>query len=80
VSGDRLLRDIREMRASFAAKYGRPMNSDEIRTLELAERLARSMREPVTASLQAPWPSQCDARTNEELLVCHAEGLVSAWE
>jgi hypothetical protein len=46
MSGEHLLRDIREMRSSFSARYGRPMTNDEIRTLELAEKLARSMTEP----------------------------------
>lgn len=72
MSRDRLLRDIREMRASFAAKYGRPMNSDEICTLKLAEKLARAMQEPALAYLQSEWPPQCERQTEDELLVASA--------
>ena len=71
MSRDRLLRNIREMRASFAARYGRPMNSDEIRTLDLAEKLARAMQEPALAYLQFEWP-QCERQTDDEVLIASA--------
>jgi hypothetical protein len=72
VSRDRLLRDIREMCASFAAKYGRPMNSDEIRTLDFAEKLARAMQKPALAYLHSEWPPQCEQQTDDEVLVASA--------
>jgi hypothetical protein len=72
VSRNRLLRDIREMRASFAAKYGRPMTRDEICTLDLAEKLARAMQEPALAYLHSEWPPQYERKTGDEFLVANA--------
>ena len=66
---DRLLRDIRELRINFAAKYGRPMTSDEIRTLELAEKLARSMTKPTVTFLPSDWTPEQDHHHSEPPVV-----------
>ena len=75
MSRDRLLRNIREMRLSFAARYRRAMTGDELCILELAEKLARSMPDLPVTSLQLEWMPEPDQHFDELRLLTTEQPL-----